>query len=76
MVGVIDTISELDIVIVLLINEFDKIVMEGEGKGRGMKEESEEIRGEGGHPKLSALSNVSNEQVQLHLNAITLDVLT
>ena len=50
--------------------------MEGEGKGRGMKEESEEIRGEGGHPKLSALSNVSNEQVQLHLNAITLDVLT
>ena len=32
--------------------------MEGEAKGRGMKEESEETRGEGGHPKISALSNI------------------
>ena len=56
-VGVIDTISELDIVTVLLINELDRIVMEGEGKGGGTKE-SEEIRGERGHPKLSALSNI------------------
>ena len=53
--GVIDLISELITINVLLINELDNIVMEGERKGL---KEDREVRGEGGHPKISALSNI------------------
>ena len=50
--GAIDLISELITINVLLINELDNIVMEGEGKGLT---EDREVRGEGGHPKISTL---------------------
>ena len=55
--GVIDLISELNTINVLLINKLDNIVVEGDRKGL---KEDREVGGdlEGGHPKISALSNI------------------
>ena len=55
--GVIDLMSELNTINVLLINKLDNIVVEGDRKGL---KEDREVGGdlEGGHPKISALSNI------------------
>ena len=54
--GVIDLMSELNTINVLLINKLDNIVVEGDRKGL---KEDREVGREGGHPKISALSNIS-----------------